>query len=441
MADGKKHITGRGGRFFKLGGLSARVATSYLGERIKGAFLSEEKVRESLVKTNIVNATRVVEAFGQLKGAVMKLGQQMSLAADILPPEITQILSKLQSSAPPVPFGDLKALLSEELGADPADVFESIDEEAYASASIGQVHRARLRDGREVVVKIQYPGIDQMVESDIGNLRSLARTLGKAWFQGDAMQFFEELRERITEELDYRIELENMQFFRRLFAERDDVVIPEPVTGLCGRRVLVMEFVKGLSWDELCGEDVEQERRNRFAAKLVDVLMWQFLRHSVMHADPHPGNYALDDSGRLIVYDFGCVKHFTGEFMETYRATLFDAFYKNHSSLPADSAGMGLVCKAKKQPGVEFYREICDIVMAPFHSAEPYAMHSSEIHFELQRWGRANFMTLLQFAAPAQILMHDRVVVGMYGNLRRLKAEYRWGDLLRPYLSTEAPKG
>ncbi|MFA6032954.1 MAG: AarF/ABC1/UbiB kinase family protein [Myxococcota bacterium] len=434
MAEGKKHITGRGGRFFKLGGLSARVATSYLGERIKGTFLSDEKVRESLIKTNIVNATRVVEAFGQLKGAVMKLGQQMSLAADILPPEVTQILSKLQSSAPPVPFGDLRAMLAEELGADPAEVFESIDEEAYASASIGQVHRARMKDGREVVVKIQYPGIDQMVESDIGNLRSLAKTLGKAWFQGDAMQFFEELRERINEELDYRIEFENMLFFRRLFAPRSDVVIPEPVSGLCSRRVLVMEFVKGLSWDELCDGAVDQGRRNRFAAKLVDVLMWQFLGHSVMHADPHPGNYALDDKERLIIYDFGCVKHFSAEFMETYMETLRDAFNRNYDGLAASSARMGLVCKAKKQPGPEFYREICDMVMAPFHSTEPYAMHSSEIHNELQRWGRSNFMTLLQFAAPAQILMHDRVVVGMYGNLRRLKAEHRWGDLLRPYL-------
>lgn len=432
--DEKKLYTSRGSRFFKLGGLSAKVATSYFGERIKQAFLSDDGRKESLSKTNIVNARRVVETFGQLKGAVMKLGQQISLAADILPPEVTQILSTLQSSAPPVPFAQLREQFAAELGKQPEELFEAIEEEACASASIGQVHRARMKDGREVAVKIQYPGVDEMVDSDLDNLRSLVKTMGRMWLQGDAMKFFDEVRERLTEELDYAKELENIMLFRGLFAGRDDVLIPEPIPELSGRRVLTMTFHRGLSWDELCSEGVPQEKRNRFAARLVGLLVEQFLRFHVLHADPHPGNYALDEKDRIVVYDFGCVKRFSGDFMEAYTTTLADAFHRRYEKLPGDCEKLGISFKGRKKPGVAFYGDVCDMVMEPFHSAVPYAIHKGEIHQKLQRWARDNFMTMVQFDAPAQILMHDRVVAGMYGNLRRLKAEHRWGDLLAPYL-------
>ena len=437
MDDGseKKVSTGRGGRFLKLGGLTARVGSSYLGQRVKDAFQDGEDKAKSLAATHILNATRVVETFGQMKGAVMKLGQHMSLAADILPPEVVEILSKLQSTAPPVPFSQLRDQVIHELGSPPEELFAEFDTTAHASASIGQVHRATLHDGSQVVVKIQYPGVDRMVESDLDNLRTLAKTMGKVWFKGDPLKFFEEVRERLGEELDYRIERENLLLFRRLFADREDIVIPRPVEAFCSRRVLTMSYTPGMPWDEICCEDKDQGRRDDFGARLLDLLLCQFFDHGVMHADPHPGNFALDEKNRLVMYDFGCVKTFDSAFVEGYRRALRDAMQGHFDRIPTDLDAIGIRYRGRKPPSLQWYAEVAGMLLAPFLSDTPVPIHQADIHSQFQSWGRQNFTTLLQFEAPAELAMFNRVVAGMYGNLRRLKTTALWRDIITPYIA------
>ncbi|MDP8254838.1 MAG: AarF/ABC1/UbiB kinase family protein [Candidatus Alcyoniella australis] len=433
MASEKKVHTTRGGRFFKLGGLSARVGSSYLGERIKDTFLSQDKRRDSLSKAHTRNAQRVVETFGELKGAAMKLGQQISLAADILPPEITQVLSQLQRTAPPVPFSQLREQFLSELGREPEELFQSIDQTAHASASIGQVHRAVLKDGREVVVKIQYPNVDQMVESDLSNLRSLVRTIGRAWFKADVDKFFEEVRELITEELDYEIESYNLKLFRKLLRDRDDVLIPEPLDDYSSQRVLTMTYLEGRSWDELCSDRVDQSLRNELAARLFELLLHQVFDLHVLHADPHPGNYALDSRNRLVIYDFGCIKKFPAQFVQAYQQTLSDGFHRRFERLPEDCDNLGIRVLDDDRPDPQIYRQACEIGLEPFGRDAPYPMHLSDVHEKMQQWGTENYMMMRKFDAPPNIIMLNRVIGGMYGNFRRLRAEANWHAILEPY--------
>jgi len=227
-----KFTTSRSSRFFKLGRLSSVVGSSYLGESVKGVFLGAEAKARSLLATNTRNAMRVASTFGELKGAVMKVGQMMSLQEDLLPPEMREILRGLQNQAPPVPFGRMRPLLEAELGADAESLFAEISDQAHASASIGQVHWARLKDGREVAVKIQYPDVDQMVESDLKNLRMFVRSATRLMpVKADIDKFFNEARSRLMEELDYRLELMNTLEFREFFGTDNRFIIPLPVRG------------------------------------------------------------------------------------------------------------------------------------------------------------------------------------------------------------------
>ena len=174
----RRFHSSRAGRFFKISTLTGKVSTSYLGQKIKKIFVSKEKSEESLARAHLRNAHRGAKTMGQLKGAVMKVGQMMSLYADILPKEFTDVLSTLQKQAPPVHFRVIQRQIETELERPLDEIFESLDEKPFASASIGQVHRGMLKDGREVSIKVQYPGVDRTVDSDIKNLRTLIRSLG-----------------------------------------------------------------------------------------------------------------------------------------------------------------------------------------------------------------------------------------------------------------------
>ncbi len=430
----KKLQTGRSRRFLKLGGLTAKVAGSYLGEQVRERFLTDERREKLLQATNLKNAVRVVETLGQLKGAVMKLGQHMSLMADILPPEITEVLTSLQSRAPAVPFSQMIPIFEEELGKPPEELFQRFDRQAHASASIGQVHRAVTKDGRDVVVKVQYPNVSEMVESDLNNLKSLAKTLQFMGMEADLSALAQEVRERLVEELDYRLEMDHLMLFRRLLSDCREVSIPEPIPELSTRRILTMTHLPGMNWDEICSESVSEQERNRFATCLFDLFLRQFFDHAVIHADPHPGNYALDAEGRVVIYDFGCIKEFPREFIENYRRLLTDAIFNRPEKIEEDLARLGMSYMGKSPLPPEFFRENLEAAMEPFRVPQPVAIHESRAHVAFQRIGPRYMRYYHKFTVPGHLVMLNRVIGGMYGNFRRLRARVDLRGALQPYL-------
>jgi len=425
---------GRLSRFLKLGGLTSKVGASYLGQKIKGAFVSDETRATSLVRANVRNAQRIVKTLGELKGSVMKLGQMMSLQADVLPREMTEILTRLQKEAPPVEIAVIRRQIERELGQPPEQAFARFDEQAYAAASIGQVHRAALHDGREVVVKVQYPDVDRVVDSDLKNVRTLFSLAAQVKSVKNMDAVFAEVRDRMTEEVDYCNERLNGMLFAELLADDDRVLIPGVVEELSTRRVLTMDFVQGASADELCAPGVPQRRRDQIAATLVDLVLKQVFTLRFLHADPNLANFAFTDDDRVIFYDFGCVKRFPAEFIAAYRRVVVDALAGRLDLMSDDLARLGFSDTSGKHIELELLQAYADVLVEPWRGDAAYNFGSSTIHSQLMELGMRYWSRFSGFVVPSDIIFLNRVIGGMYGTLRRFNATANWGQLLRRHL-------
>ncbi|MFC5718773.1 ABC1 kinase family protein [Streptomyces gamaensis] len=292
-------------------GFAGRTALG-LGKRIGGR--SAELIATELQQRT---AEQLFSTLGQLKGGAMKLGQALSVFESALPEQIAgpyrAALTKLQEAAPPMPTASVHAVLSERLGGDWRELFEEFEDKPAAAASIGQVHRAVWHDGREVAVKVQYPGAGEALLSDLTQLGRLARLLGPLIPGMDLKPLISELRDRVAEELDYGLEARAQRAHAREFADDPDVVVPDVVHQ--GEQVLVTEWLEGVPLSEVIAHG-SQEQRDRAGQLLARFLFSGAARTGLLHADPHPGNFRLLTGGcpdgppekwRLGVLDFGTV--------------------------------------------------------------------------------------------------------------------------------------
>ncbi|MGE0623838.1 MAG: ABC1 kinase family protein, partial [Pseudomonadales bacterium] len=300
-------ITSAVGRLFRLGSVATRVGMSLATEQAVSFLFSDPIAQARKTEKFMLNAVRVTEALGELKGAAMKVGQMLSVHEGLLPPEFVTVLRSLQKEAPKVPFETMQAVLRAELPAFEA-LFETLEPEAIAAASIGQVYRGRLRDGRAVAVKVQYPEIDQVVRSDLKNLKKLFGSLIAMVADVEFDEIWEELKERLLEELDYRREAANMLRMQALHAGVPEVVVPGVVWEASTTRVLTMDYVPGIPPDDATSGRYPPSLRNLWGRRLLEFVIRGLLDHRFLHADPNFGNYAFLEDGRLIVYDHGCMK-------------------------------------------------------------------------------------------------------------------------------------
>jgi predicted unusual protein kinase regulating ubiquinone biosynthesis (AarF/ABC1/UbiB family) len=255
----------------------------------------------------------MLTTMGYLRGAAMKLGQTLANYPEILPPQIVETLERLHFEAPPMHFALLREMVRDELGQDPEDAFESFDTTAFAAASLGQVHRAVLKSGERVAVKIQYPGIARSIRADFRALGALLQPLHmtKAW-NGVKAQC-EDVRSVIERETDYEKEAEALHIGRALFNEDDGIVVPRVFNEFSTRRVLTMELVEGTHIHEFLAENPSQELRDHFGSKIYEAGSRLYFAGRLLYADPHPGNYLFSASGRLGFIDFGCLRPYTDD--------------------------------------------------------------------------------------------------------------------------------
>ncbi|MFD0146291.1 MULTISPECIES: ABC1 kinase family protein [unclassified Streptomyces] len=297
-------------------------ATWGLGKRIGGK--SAELVARELQQRT---ADQLFKVLGELKGGAMKFGQALSVFESALPEEVAgpyrAALTKLQEAAPPMPTRTVHAVLEERLGPEWRELFLEFEDKPAAAASIGQVHRAVWHDGREVAVKVQYPGAGEALLSDLTQLSRFARLLGPLIPGMDVKPLITELRDRVSEELDYSLEAQAQREHAEEFAGDPDVVVPSVVHQ--GEQVLVTEWIDGIPLSEVIADGTE-EQRNRAGQLLARFLFSGPARTGLLHADPHPGNFRLlpgadDEDGpeswRLGVLDFGTVDRLPGGLPET----------------------------------------------------------------------------------------------------------------------------
>jgi predicted unusual protein kinase regulating ubiquinone biosynthesis (AarF/ABC1/UbiB family) len=314
---------GRTKRALQVGSLTTSVGSSYLWHALKRPFQSAGKKEQELLDLHLKNALRIVESSRELRGAFMKLVQMLSMRSDIFPSEVVDILSVVQSSVPPMDYGLIRTQVKNELGKYPEQLFKRFDREAFAAASLGQVHRAKLKSGGEVVVKVQYPGVDETVEQDLKNMKALlhiftliARDVLRQKF--DASEVYQEMEERLREELDYVHEANSIALFQRLFADDEDIIISRVYSDFSSRRVLTMEFVDGYKFQDILAPGVEKELKDWVAIKYFQITWRQIFEFGVLHTDPHPGNYLVTYHPKLAMLDFGSVRVFPEEIRKGY---------------------------------------------------------------------------------------------------------------------------
>jgi predicted unusual protein kinase regulating ubiquinone biosynthesis (AarF/ABC1/UbiB family) len=304
----------------RLARLGARAGGRQALAKAQGVFASAER-REALDRSvELRHAEDVARELGQMKGALMKLGQMVSYLDEGLPEHVRTALSQLQQDAPPMSVELAADTIERELGAPPDRVFAEFDPEPIAAASIGQVHRAVTHDGRAVAIKVQYPGVAEAVESDLGNVGLLFGGIGRAYPGFDAGPLVDELRTRLREELDYRLEGTRQQEFADYYAGHPFIHVPTVLAELSTGRVLTTELAVGARFAE--AQQWSQEQRDLAGESIFRFVFRSFYRLHLFNGDPHPGNYLFRPDGRVTFLDFGLVKQFTTEDIAVIRSLI-----------------------------------------------------------------------------------------------------------------------
>ena len=320
----KKHLKQFGAntprkRMMKLAGMSTSIATKAASNAIKSPFQSKEQRTENREKLLTDIGLQVAQTLGEMKGAVMKVGQVASQIKDLLPDELALALEKLQKDSPPMPFSLIKEQLIAELGEDPEQLFKHFDKEPFAAASIGQVHRATTKDDQEVVVKIQYPGVDKSCESDLKQLRLLLKLGGLIKVEKYLLdEIFDEIRQQLHQELDYENEANNLTYFYNFHKNDSEIVIPQVIKKYSTKKILTLQYEPGDKLDDLTNIPAySQGIRNQIGHNLFSMIIRQVYELKTIHADPHPGNFAFRPDGTVIVYDFGAVKNLSDNIIQS----------------------------------------------------------------------------------------------------------------------------
>jgi predicted unusual protein kinase regulating ubiquinone biosynthesis (AarF/ABC1/UbiB family) len=445
MSEGSKIPKGRVRRSAKLGSIVGVQGARYAGTKATNVGRSEESGKERLEQRHLETAMKMVGALGQMKGAAMKLGQFASfIDTEFIPDEYREIyqeqLAKLRTDAPAMPWEKVETVLEEEYDGEPlSELFAEFEPEAFAAASIGQVHRAELLDGRAVAVKIQYPGIAEALDADLRNAGTIVR-LARALAPGlDAKAIAKELRERVMEELDYEYEAQNQRTFSRAYRDHPFIYVPEVITRLSRRRVLVTELVQGVGFEQV--KELPHEERSRFGEIVFRGSFGSIYHLQHFNADPHPGNYILLDDGRVAFLDFGMTKKLDHEQIvleqrafdaasrddpEDFRKALHDlGFVKNPSKLDAER----LLEHMRAVGG--WYIEDREIEIS--------AKRVMKI-IESTNDPRSEYYDLMRREAmPADELMGRRMEIGVVAVLGQLRAKRNWHRIMREWIYADAP--
>src|SRR5918992_4528139 len=302
---------GRLRRAAKVGRLAGgQTARSYAGKAADLA-RSEEGRRAASERRQLEAAEQIFEVLGNMKGAAMKVGQVASFVdTGAFPPEfqerIQKKLAELRDAAPRVPFERMRDVIEDGIGQPLEEAFADFEEDAVAAASIGQVYRARLHDDRQVAVKVQYPGVARAVRADLQNLGLIMRAAKRIAPGMDVKAMTREIRERLTDELDYEHEAQSHRAFARAWRAHPFIYVPPVVTSLSSEHVLVTEWVDGAGFEEV--REMDRPARDRFGEIVFRFFFGSLYRNGHFSGDPHPGNYRLMDDGRVVFIDFGMTK-------------------------------------------------------------------------------------------------------------------------------------
>jgi predicted unusual protein kinase regulating ubiquinone biosynthesis (AarF/ABC1/UbiB family) len=448
--DARRLPTGRIARTARVGGLVTGQGLRWAGMRTANRARSPERAAAARDERTAALVGELVEQLSRMRGAAMKVGQLFSMIEfEGLPEEqraeLESKLATLRDDVPPVPFAKLEKLMRKELGAPLGSVFSAFDERAFAAASIGQVHRATTLDGEEVVVKVQYPGVAEAVDSDLRSATLLLPLIKRLAPGLDAKPLFAELRERIGDELDYELEAQHQRRVERLFRGHPFITVPRVRTDLSTRRVLVSEFVEGERYDAVRGLD--QEQRDRYGEIVFRFFFGLLYRHRIALGDPHPGNYLLRPDGRVAFLDYGLVRDLGAVRVDAERAIAFAVREGDPAALKAALVTGGYV------PGEHADGLDAELALTMTRGAIRWYAVPGEQRLSPERRGRsarergaddaerqAAFREQAgRFTLPPETILIRRMQALVAVVLSRLRVSADWGAIAAEYLHGEPP--
>jgi predicted unusual protein kinase regulating ubiquinone biosynthesis (AarF/ABC1/UbiB family) len=422
--------SGRMSRFLELGAAASQMALGGAAEKVRRLARRAEAGLPNVLLT--AESARVLASrLSRLRGAAMKVGQMLSLEGDsVLPKEFAQALEILRSSAHRMPQAQLKSVLSTELGRDWQDRFETFDFDPLASASIGQVHAARTTDGRDVVLKVQYPGVASSIDSDVDNLRSLLALSRVLPSDLDLDAFSEEVKKELHREVDYERELRSLLRYRELLGDEPGVLVPGGLAEHSTARVLCMERAPGsqlLTWSE----SASQAERNRVAEILIRVLLREMFAVGLCQTDPNPANYLFDAaSNRVVLLDFGAARSVPPSITLLYTNATRALVRGDRAQLAEVYRTMGTIL-GEESVGAQL------LVTMGFEAAEifedrPYDFAASTLAPRMREKGMALIPHRKELRPPQpEFVFFQRKVTGTYLLLRQLRAVLN----VRPFLA------
>ncbi|MFW2034048.1 ABC1 kinase family protein [Acinetobacter junii] len=421
-----KHASSPSRRFLKLAGMTASIASKSVANSIRNLTADEEQKNAARSQLFQDIGLQIADTLGEMKGAVMKVGQIASQYKDIFPPEVAKAIAKLQRQAPAMPFAAIQQQVEKELGKPLNQIFSSFETEPFAAASIGQVHRAILPNGQAVVVKVQYPGVDQACESDLKQVRLALRLMGVLKIDKKLQdQLFKEIQDNLSAELNYEIEAQNLEVFKTFHEKLDQqVIIPTVYKDYSSRRVLTLSYEKGESIETASTWSVET--RNQIGRRIVRALGQEIFFLRRFHCDPHPGNFAFREDGSVIIYDYGSVKTLSPEIVQYFKSLVNAARQENIAQVEDLLVELKALAEKEKFPD-ELYSQWIEILLRPLSTHYDFAENSS--HHDGMRLVKKSLKYWDVFKPSPDTLMVNRTVSGHYWNLIHLKVHDNLNDL------------
>ncbi|HEY4974638.1 MAG TPA: AarF/ABC1/UbiB kinase family protein [Steroidobacteraceae bacterium] len=421
-------------RLIRFGGLATGVAGGMLLDGISQFAQGRRPSLGDLLLTPS-NAIKITHQLSQLRGAAMKVGQLLSMdAGDVLPPELTGILARLRDDAQPMPQAQLRQVLRRDWGADWQNRLEKFDFDPIAAASIGQVHRARTRDGREIAIKIQYPGVRDSIDSDVGNVAALIRLSGLLPSTSDLAPVLAEARRQLHAEADYAREGAYLLQFGKLLAASPEFVVPELHPDFTSSNVLAMSYLEGAPLEALA--TAPQAERDRIMTLLIGLVLRELFAFNLMQTDPNFANYRYNTrTGQLVLLDFGATRAFPATMAQDYRRLLQAGLARDRDGVRDAAIAIGFFAARTPQRHQHAVLALVEMALAPLRFEGAFDFGRSDLARRLRDGGMAiaaerDFVHV----PPMDMLFLQRKVGGMFLLASQLKARVNIRAQLAPFL-------
>lgn len=426
--------TTRVGRFARVARLAGGVAGGMLAEGARQFRAGNRPRRRDLLLTP-ANARRLTKQLSEMRGAAMKLGQILSMdSGDLLPRELTEILASLRNDATSMPEAQLEAALVAAYGRNWESEFRIFDRYPIAAASIGQVHRAVAHDGRELALKIQYPGVGDSIDSDVDNIATVLRISGLLPDGIDMTALLDDAKRQLQDEANYLKEAKFLERFNRVLGDDERFVLPELVPALTRRNVLAMSYVAGGPIDAI--ERRPQEERDRVMSALFELMLTELFELRMVQTDPNFANYQYRwSSGEIVLLDFGATRDFGARFASNYRKLAVAAMRGDRDAMAAAAEKVGYSIGDEDSQYRELVLELLLLALEPLRFDEAYDFAASTMPGRLSELGRratehADFWR----APPTDVVYFHRKLGGMFMLASRMRARVNTHALMQHWL-------